>query len=67
MKDQKKDGEIMANEMITVSVRLSSGEYAVLRTIAEETCNTMSGAIRGLINREAGERSSNGKSNRESE
>lgn len=41
----------MAEQFITVSVRLTKPEYDALQAIAKETYNTMSGVLRGLLNR----------------
>ena len=43
----------MTEQYKTISVRLSQADYSLLRSIAEETFNTMSGVIRRLLNREA--------------
>lgn len=42
----------MDNQYKTVSVRLSKADYSALQAIAKETCNSMSGVIRRLLNRE---------------
>jgi len=50
----------MATQFITVSVRLTEAEYTALQSIAKETCHTMSGVLRWLLNRVMKEEKENG-------
>ena len=50
-RNDKKGRAKMAQQFVTVSVRLSKPEYDALQAIAKETYNTMSGVLRGLLNR----------------
>ena len=57
----------MAEQFITVSVRLTKPEYDALQAIAKETFNTMSGVLRGLLDRAMKGEAQDGKSNSKTE
>ena len=67
MKMITKGRAVMAEQFITVSVRLTKPEYDALQAIAKETYNTMSGVLRGLLNRAVKGGAQYGKSNSETE
>ena len=57
----------MVSQFITVSVRLTKPEYDALQAIAKETYNTMSGVLRGLLNRAVKGGAQDGKRKNETE
>ena len=57
----------MAEQFITVSVRLTKAEYDALQAMAKETYNSMSGVVRGLLNRAVKEGAQDGAGNQQTE
>lgn len=55
----------MAEQFSTVSIRLTKAEYDTLRAMAKETYNSMSGVVRGLLNRAVKEGAQDGAGNQQ--